>query len=63
MAPPGAAYLALGRGELRARAERAVAMLADCRARPRDCGVNRLEDRSAAYKTGRYAVVGSCFPH
>ena len=37
--------------------------LADCRACPRDCGVNRLEDRWAACKTGRYAVVSSFFPH
>jgi putative pyruvate formate lyase activating enzyme len=42
---------------------RAVAMLADCRACPRDCGVNRLEDRWAACKTGRHAAVSSCFPH
>jgi putative pyruvate formate lyase activating enzyme len=40
-----------------------VATLADCRACPRDCGVNRLEDRWAACKTGRYAVVASFFPH
>jgi putative pyruvate formate lyase activating enzyme len=38
-------------------------MLADCRACPRDCGVNRLEDRWAACKTGRHAVVSSFFPH
>jgi putative pyruvate formate lyase activating enzyme len=40
-----------------------VASLADCRACPRDCGVNRLEGRWAACKTGRYAVVTSAFPH
>jgi putative pyruvate formate lyase activating enzyme len=40
-----------------------VESLADCRACPRDCGVNRLEDKWAACKTGRYAVVGSYFPH
>ena len=57
------AYLALGPGGLRRRAERAVEMLADCRACPRDCGVNRLEDKWAACKTGRHAVVGSHFPH
>jgi putative pyruvate formate lyase activating enzyme len=58
-----AAYLSLGTAELQERARRAVAGLADCRACPRDCGVNRLEDRWAACKTGRYAVVSSCFPH
>jgi putative pyruvate formate lyase activating enzyme len=57
------AYLQLPSGELTARAERAVAALADCRACPRDCGVNRLEDKWAACKTGRHAVVSSAFPH
>jgi len=38
-------------------------MLEDCRACPRDCGVNRLEDRWSACKTGRHAVVSSAFPH
>jgi putative pyruvate formate lyase activating enzyme len=60
-APP--AYLRLGQASLASRARRAVATLADCRACPRDCGVNRLEDRWAACKTGRYAVVSSFFPH
>ena len=59
--PP--AYRHLPRADLLERAERAVAMLEDCRACPRDCGVNRLEDRWAACKTGRFAVVGSYFPH
>ncbi len=53
----------LGRPELQRRVGRALATLADCRACPRDCGVNRLEDKWAACKTGRYAVVGSYFPH
>jgi len=56
-------YLWLPRGELRDRARRAVAGLAACRACPRDCGVNRQRDKWAACKTGRYAVVTSCFPH
>lgn len=56
-------YLALSSDNLRARVDRALAMLEDCRACPRDCGVNRLEDRWAACKTGRHAVVGSHFPH
>ncbi len=66
MLPPdrlAPAYLKLPRGELRERAERAVQSLAACRACPRDCGVNRLEDKWAACKTGRHAVVTSCFPH
>jgi putative pyruvate formate lyase activating enzyme len=60
---PYPSYLALSFDELDRRAARAVAMLADCRACPRDCGVNRLEDRWAACKTGRYAAVSSWFPH
>jgi putative pyruvate formate lyase activating enzyme len=57
------AYLSLSRDELHDRADRAVHSLAQCRACPRDCGVNRLEDKWAACKTGRYAIVSSCFPH
>jgi putative pyruvate formate lyase activating enzyme len=57
------AYLNLGHEALRARAEAAVASLADCRACPRDCRVNRLEDAWSACKTGRHAVVSSWFPH
>jgi putative pyruvate formate lyase activating enzyme len=57
------AYLSLGSAELHRRADRAVAALAECRACPRDCGVNRLEDKWAACKTGRYALVSSYFPH
>ena len=57
------AYLSLDRAEITARVDRALAALADCRACPRDCGVNRLEDRWSACKTGRYAVVSSAFPH
>jgi len=57
------AYLQLAPGELTRRAERALLGLAECRACPRDCGVNRLEDCWSACKTGRYAVVSSAFPH
>ncbi len=57
------AYSYLSRRELEQRVERALASLADCRACPRDCRVNRLEDKWAACKTGRYAVVSSYFPH
>jgi putative pyruvate formate lyase activating enzyme len=56
-------YLSLGSAELHRRADRAIASLAECRACPRDCGVNRLEDKWAACKTGRYAIVSSHFPH
>src|SRR5262245_7185130 len=53
------AYLDI-EGEIwQARVTRAIDALADCRACPRDCGVNRLENRWSACKTGRHAVVSS----
>ena len=58
------AYLALHRaGELKQRAIEALAGLRDCHVCPRDCGVDRLADKTAACKTGRYAQVASYFPH
>jgi putative pyruvate formate lyase activating enzyme len=58
------AYLALHhKGELKRRAELALAELEECHVCPRDCGVNRLIDKTAACKTGRYAQVASFFPH
>jgi putative pyruvate formate lyase activating enzyme len=58
------AYLALyHRGELRARVERALASLRSCRACPRACDVDRLADRYAFCRSGRYASVSSHFPH
>lgn len=57
-------YMTLYRsGELHRRAQAAVDELAACRACPRDCGVNRLENKTAVCKTGRYAMVSSYFPH
>ncbi len=58
------AYLALHRsGELARRRDEAIASLASCRACPRDCAVDRLADKTAVCKTGRYAQVASYFPH
>jgi len=57
------AYRALTLDELDRRVSTALADLADCRVCPRECGVSRLEDRWSACKTGRHAVVSSCFPH
>jgi putative pyruvate formate lyase activating enzyme len=57
------AYLSLSSDELSERARRAVAALEDCRVCPRDCRVNRLEDRWSACKTGRHAVVANAFAH
>ncbi|HET7091027.1 MAG TPA: radical SAM protein [Anaerolineae bacterium] len=58
------AYMQLYRsGGLQRRAREAVAGLAHCLACPRNCGVDRLADKTAACKTGRYARVSSYFPH
>ena len=58
------AYLALARsGELRRRAAEAVERLRNCRVCPRDCGVDRIANKTAACHTGRYAQVSSWFPH
>ena len=58
------AYLALHQtGALQRRAEEAIAGLATCRVCPRDCKVDRLADKRATCKTGRYAQVSSYFPH
>lgn len=58
------ACLALFRsGELKHRVEQAIQQLSDCRVCPRNCGVDRLANRTAACKTGRYARVASTFPH
>ncbi|MFQ5848147.1 MAG: radical SAM protein [Candidatus Methylomirabilales bacterium] len=57
-------YVALSRsGELERRAEQALGMLACCTVCPRDCEINRLQGEKAVCKTGRYAAVGSYFPH
>jgi putative pyruvate formate lyase activating enzyme len=45
------------------KVRQAVKSLEDCRMCPRDCGVNRLENRWAACKTGRYAIVDCHFAH
>jgi putative pyruvate formate lyase activating enzyme len=58
------AYLSLHRrGELATRAERALEELTDCCACPRNCHVNRLEDKELICRTGRYAIVSSAFAH
>jgi putative pyruvate formate lyase activating enzyme len=62
--PSWPSYLALHEsGELMGRAEEAVESLASCAVCPRNCGVNRLEDRAQVCNTGRLARVSSFFPH
>jgi putative pyruvate formate lyase activating enzyme len=58
------AYLSLHRqGLLSARVEAALRELEDCRACPRNCGVNRLKNETRVCHTGRFAIVSSAFPH
>ena len=58
------AYMELYRsGELQQRAADALTRLNHCLVCPRDCGVDRMADKTAACKTGRYARVSSYFPH
>uniref|UniRef100_A0A7C1JYF0 Radical SAM protein n=1 Tax=Caldilinea aerophila TaxID=133453 RepID=A0A7C1JYF0_9CHLR len=58
------AYLTLyPSGELRLRAQEAIAGLAHCRVCPRDCEVDRLANKTGVCRTGRYARVSSYFPH
>src|SRR3989449_10690112 len=58
------AYSALCRtGELARRVDRALESLRSCRVCPRNCDVDRLADRYAFCKTGRFAAVSSHFPH
>ena len=58
------AYLSVLRaGGLEQRVTSALHELEDCRACPRNCGVNRLENQTRACHTGRHAIVASAFPH
>lgn len=57
------AYRRLDARELSRRAEEALGLLRECRACPRECGVDRLEDHRAVCKTGRWAIVSSFSPH
>lgn len=50
-------------GVLRGRAERALESLRSCRACPRDCEIDRLNNKIGVCKSGRHARVASAFPH
>jgi len=50
-------------GELERRVARAIELLTPCRACPRFCGVDRLQDETGACRSGRLAAVASAFPH
>ncbi len=57
------AYFRLGVEEIERRAVEAISTLASCQVCPRNCRVDRLHDKTAVCKSGRYALVGSYFPH
>jgi putative pyruvate formate lyase activating enzyme len=58
------AYLSLWQsGELVGRIELALRKLGDCVLCPRDCHVDRLADKFAVCRSGRYVRVNSYFPH
>ncbi|MCL5286730.1 MAG: radical SAM protein [Acidobacteria bacterium] len=50
-------------GELARRVVTAREKLRDCVLCPRECHINRLDDKFAVCRTGRYAVVSSAFAH
>ncbi|MBZ5647992.1 MAG: radical SAM protein [Acidobacteriia bacterium] len=59
-----AAYVGLWRsGELRKRAETALAQLAECRLCPRQCAIDRRTQPGTVCRTARHAVVSSHFAH
>ncbi|MFH1331305.1 MAG: radical SAM protein [Actinomycetota bacterium] len=53
----------LREGLLQGKVDAARQELANCRACPRDCGVDRLHDERGICHTGRHAYVASAFPH
>jgi putative pyruvate formate lyase activating enzyme len=57
------AYRSLSSDEIRNRVEAGLRELEDCCACPRDCHVNRMANETRVCNTGRYARVGSAFPH
>lgn len=58
------AYLrAIEEGLLRQRAEEAIDSLRSCRVCPRDCEIDRFNNKIGVCKSGRLARVASAFPH
>src|SRR3989304_9777952 len=56
-------YHHLSIAELPRRAAEGLEELRACAVCPRNCHIDRLRDRWAFCKIGRYAVVSSAFPH
>jgi putative pyruvate formate lyase activating enzyme len=58
------AYLrAFEEGVLQERADEAIEALRSCRVCPRDCEIDRLNNKIGVCKSGRLARVASAFPH
>ncbi len=58
------AYLrAFEEGILQERADEAIEALRSCRVCPRDCEIDRLNNKIGVCKSGRLARVASAFPH
>ncbi len=56
-------YLSIDKDKENACMVWAQQSMKDCCACPRNCGVNRLENKTGFCKIGRYARVSSAFPH
>ena len=50
-------------GRLREKVEEALGLLGNCHVCPRNCEVNRLENKTGVCKSGRLARVASAFTH
>ncbi len=50
-------------GKLAESIEKAFKIIEDCHLCPRECGVNRLEDKEGTCRIGRSAIVSSFNPH
>ena len=48
---------------LKERVSDALVLLNPCKACPRECDINRLDNQVGVCKSGRYATVSSYFPH
>src|SRR5215472_8326850 len=57
------AYLRLSQEEIAEKVAIALHELEDCRACPRNCGINRLKNETRVCHTGRHPIVSSAFPH
>ena len=57
------AYRRLTPETVETRVREALKELEDCRACPRNCGVNRMAGETKVCNTGRHALVASAFPH